>query len=839
VKRCISIGNDLTAEFESCVLHGFVTEEGFKKIGFSENVIDSLLTELFGILFQGPALSVRDDEKRMQKLREMLGVGLKNTVCDIDKAGFDYLVIDEGHRCKNVFDQVASDEDGNKRYNITGAQSETGIKAFLLTNYLQRKFGRSSMILTATPFTNSPLEIYSMLSLCAYDYMRKNGLSNVKRFFDLFVLPTTEYVANYKEEIVEKEVIRGFNNRLVLQKLIYNHINYKTGEEAGVKRPCKINLPRINETVNGASRRLPNDKQILTYLDMTVRQRDNHNQIVERVKNASGKDMSAILKALGQSLDNALSPFIYKNTGELLDYMTYVTESPKIHYTCECIRTVKQWHEAQGESVSGQVIYMNRGKDFFRFIKEYLNKEVGFKEEVWYDTVDDNDRVKKYKLNEVEILSSEVSEDKKEMIKDAFLQGIVKVIIGTATIREGIDLQRNGTVIYDDYPDWNPTDIKQLEGRIWRQGNLFGYVRIVMPLIKDSMDVFVFQKLDEKTSRINDIWYKGDRGNVLDLEALDPQEVKLALITDVGRLVKLFFDQEKAELYKKYKRAQNALTVIGQVKYDIEQYRNLRTKMIKVVNDFYEELKELPLFSRDRFRDADDAKEHKKKLAKAKELLLQFEQFITASHQDDKDLLALLRRVETNDYNINISGSWQTASFKEYLSKVRKTEKTYLEPKKLSIESDLTEALAAFQADINAVKAELKLFTQDAQGKDVENEHTVKWKEITAEVIRKKSALSVEGKSVMQRVADFGKLNYLLGFRADQNRGESCAIPEPGKEPKRKTADTAADALAFQFEMEMLELELELLDLAGMGRAGGKKSKFKVNPKYTHFAVRK
>ena len=252
-----------------------VTYEGFKKIGFSDSIIDGMLQELINILTQGVAKTPRDEEKRQQKFREMLGVGLKNTVCDIDKTGFDYLVIDEGHRCKNVFDEVSSDEDGNRRYNMHGAQSETGIKAFLLTNYLQRKFGRCSMVLTATPFTNSPLEIYSMLSMVAYDYMTKNGIKNVKQFFDLFVLPTTEFVANYKEEIVEKEVIRGFNNRLVLQKLIYNHINYKTGEEAGVKRPCKISLPRVNETVNGAIRRLPPEKQILTYLRMTDRQRTN------------------------------------------------------------------------------------------------------------------------------------------------------------------------------------------------------------------------------------------------------------------------------------------------------------------------------------------------------------------------------------------------------------------------------------------------------------------------------------------------------------------------------------------------------------------------------------
>ena len=83
-----------------------VTYEGFKKIGFSDSIIDGMLQELINILTQGVAKTPRDEEKRQQKFREMLGVGLKNTVCDIDKTGFDYLVIDEGHRCKNVFDEV-------------------------------------------------------------------------------------------------------------------------------------------------------------------------------------------------------------------------------------------------------------------------------------------------------------------------------------------------------------------------------------------------------------------------------------------------------------------------------------------------------------------------------------------------------------------------------------------------------------------------------------------------------------------------------------------------------------------------------------------------------------
>ena len=144
---------------------------------------------------------------------------------------------------------VKKDKNGNKRFGMTGATSDTGIKTFFLTNYLQRKFGRNIMLLTATPFTNSPLEIYSMLSLVGYHGLRQMNIYNINDFFEQFVLETTEDTVNYKEEIVQKDVVKSFNNRLLLQRLIHNHINYKTGEEAGVQRPSKVNLPKINESV--------------------------------------------------------------------------------------------------------------------------------------------------------------------------------------------------------------------------------------------------------------------------------------------------------------------------------------------------------------------------------------------------------------------------------------------------------------------------------------------------------------------------------------------------------------------------------------------------------------
>jgi hypothetical protein len=756
-----------------------VTYEGFKRLGFGDSVSDELFTELVNILGQSKEKSSRDKEIEYQKFREMIGVGLKNSIADIDVLGFDYAVIDEAHRCKNVFSSVKSDDDGNKRYNIQSAISEIGQKAFLILSFIQRKYGRNTMLLTATPFSNSPLEIYSMLSLVAYDSLRDNGIVNLDTFFDLFVLPTVEWAANYKEEIVEKEVIKSFTNRRILQKLIYNHILYKTGEEAGVVRPKKINLPLLYSFEN-AKERLPQDKQVLTYINMTPKQRENQNGIVAMAKSSTqGKlDMGNLFRALAYSLDNALSPFLLKGTPE--DYKEFVQESPKIAYVMDCIKSVKAWHELHQETASGQVIYMNRGKMFFPLIKEYLEKEVGYKQGVMYDKV---------KVDEVEIISSEINDTRKETIKEAFLDGVVKIIIGTATIREGIDLQKRGTVIYNCYPEWNPTDIRQLEGRIWRQGNQFQYVRIVMPLVQDSMDVFVFQKLEEKTSRINDIWFRGDRGNVLDLESMDPEEIKLALITDVDRLVKMFFDQAKEQINRDYKKITLAIDAIKAVQRDIIDYKLYREKSLEAVRMFNTSLlasnylEQTPKVS-------EDGEVINKQAKKAKELKEEIDLVLNSSDQQDKDIISLGRKIESSYALLGIyfSNRYYFSYFKEYVSKVRKTERTILKPKGYSLNSDLTPVTAQYEADKQNILAQAELYKGE--------QNSQKWAELKVEIQAKKSALQVEGRSAQSRASEFDRLNYLLEFRTNltpSNQTETTNISE-----------LELEALALEIELELI-----------------------------------
>lgn len=786
-----------------------VTYEGLMRMGFSSRLMDNLFGELADNLMQNDPEKPdkkRDIAQMVQKLEELIGGSNKNTLANVDELGFDYICVDEAHNYKNVFAYVPPDEEGKKRFKMDGATSARAQKLFFITNYIQRTYGSNVMMLTATPFTNNPLEIYSMLAMVGYKDMEKYGVKNLYDFMETFVNQSMEYVMTYQGDIAQKFVVKSFNNRLVLQRLIYNHISYKTGEEAGVKRPVKINLPRTTKTDprTGLPVRLPVSEQLTTYLKMTQEQQTYQDRINRYPDQFTRfEKIKAIMRCLGWSLDNALSPYLYTKTFPETA-KEFIEASPKIQYTVECIRSVKQWHEARGESISGQVIYMNRGKDYFKYIVDYLIEDVGFKPSVKY---------KNTTVSEVEIITSEVAQGRREIIKDAFLDGAVKVVIGTATIREGIDLQANGTVLYNCYPDWNPTDAKQLEGRIWRQGNRFGYVRVVMPLVQDSMDVFVFQKLEEKTQRINDIWYRSDRGNVLDLDSLDTEEVKFALYTNIAELAKIALEKEQRELDNQLKIIKSQIETVnniavykaGLLKYREECNRypnNWRTSLINF-------LAQPASYYAPRWGKSE--KEMEEIRERAFELAKEIDVFLIQPQQTDRDLLNLYRKIApsvfASRYVIN-SGSLAFESLKTYMGAIAKAEKTVFEAKGYSLDTDFEVVKNQLVAEEN------KIGELYAQMKSPEN-----YSRITEEIIRKKEKLKVSGRLPLTAAMDFAGLNHLLAYKFNPSQSSTCIIPLPSAAPKPAPQNPTQDDKQRRKRLAMakakaLELKLKLAQVA-------------------------
>ena len=674
------------------------TYEGLEEIGFTDNLQDAFFTRVVDILDSGENLSDKQKEKTAEKYRELIGKAQSETSVNYDDldTNWDYLVVDEAHNFKKLFTSVkgqANQKDDEKvtektkntyektEYSISsGTPSDRAIKLFFLTQYVQQKsFNGNILLLTATPFTNSPLEVFTMLSYLNYDYLKLIKLQNLKEFFDNFAIISVEVVINTQLEPVRQQVFTGWSNLVGLQDLIFKFMDKATKEEEEEavkgKRPNKIVLPLNKKQINDVEYELADSDRISTTLALTdfqlslwetlkdyargdistedlqeevnltscgkiaikVKTKNENDVEVEKIEVAELDDKEKgggvrALQCLTYGRQLAVSPYLYRYSGLQKEptYLEYVQSSPKILYVMSCIKSVKNYHESKGTRISGQVIFLNIGTGCYNYIVEYLVKEVGFKENEVGIISGSNNRIAKKKYKS------------KSQVQDKFLGRFfneqtmtfdkiddserVKVLIGSASIQEGINLQEYSSVLYNLYIGFNPTDQIQLEGRIWRQGNQFNNVRIVIPLMENSMDIFMFQKLQEKTQRINEIWARTGK-NELDTTEFSAEELKYELITNPEDLARLTLDDDKykideqiSDINYEYSTIKNVAQIYfaidgfytdyNQIEYtyQINSYKlnpsnfftNTRVGMMYLILKIYrEDLVPLPLFVED------------------------------------------------------------------------------------------------------------------------------------------------------------------------------------------------------------------------------------------------
>ena len=467
---------------------------------------------------------VREKEKRDELVGSVVATA-GDEVYNFEDLGFDHITVDEVHNFKNVFSVPrnftlkAEDEEGNESNEfskIRGSTSARGKKLFAITQYIQRhNQDRNVYLLSATPFTNSPTEIYSMLSLVARKRLHDLGIYSLHEFLARFAEIKSEYVVKPNNSVVEEQVVKSFKKLDKLQALLTEYIDKVDGEEAGVIRPHKVvHTPELNLT--------PIQKE---YID----------EQISNMENADKDDTAATIVAMNNMRMAVLSPALV--IPELSDQ--FVESSPKMKFVCDTI--IKQYKQ---NKKNGQVIYLPRG--------------TGTKSKDVADPVDGFEQCKKYLVAHgvpAEAIgfmrggdSTEKALDAKEALKKDFNDpdGKCKILIGSGTIQEGVSLNGNSSVIYNCMLGWNPSETTQVEGRIWRQGNKQGVTHIVYPLMNDSIDALMYQKYDEKQSRINELWkYKGDSLNV---EDINPEELKFGLIKDPEKRAELQIIQEKEKL---------------------------------------------------------------------------------------------------------------------------------------------------------------------------------------------------------------------------------------------------------------------------------------------------
>jgi len=503
----------------------FCTNEALQRVTFEDESIAGALFEDFSNLL-GKSEEAHSDNakiraKAISAITDEIGVAsqTKEDYVFFERCGFDHITVDEAHRFKNLFRVPRSSKPDSKGMSQEfpglgqGTPSKRAMKMFAITQMVQRNNdNRNVFMLTATPFTNSPLEVYSMLSYIGREQLKSSGVYDIRDFCTEYAHVTNEWAVDAKGAIKPKSVMKSFRNPQSLQSLITQYIDKVDGEEAGIRRP--------------------NKEQHQIQLEMNEVQKMIVARETERMLDPEEKDKGGVLVAMNNMRMAMVSPALLDPSEypEIEDFPTDIVESsPKLQYVCDTVSKV--WTEKKD---CGQVIYMPYGVKEMDAVKDALVKRGILASCIALIRPGDN-----------------LSEEKIDEITSNFndKNHKLKILIGSKKIAEGVDLNGNSIALYNTMLDWNPTETIQVEGRIWRQGNKQERVHIMYPLMEDSIESLIFQKHDEKSNRINDIFsYKGD--DALDVSSINPEELKFDLIKDPEKKADFIINQKTVDMKK-------------------------------------------------------------------------------------------------------------------------------------------------------------------------------------------------------------------------------------------------------------------------------------------------
>lgn len=503
---------------------------------------------------RGDALGNAGD-KRVKKIREsfkqaMAQRDFKNRTDAIyfGDLGIDMLMLDEGHAYKNLY-AAKSRFGGQPKFLGGQGLSNRALDTFYKSKWVrEHNDGRGVFLLTATPTKNSPLEVYSMLSHVAPEAFERLGIRNSEEFLDRNCEFRVENVLGVDGDIVEHPVTVGFKNMDELRDIMRRYIDRRTAADVGLQLPDR------------------DERQHL--VEMSAAQKSVYGELRAQAAESGGKDATgdAHIFSIMDKMRKAAMDL------ELLDGAAHKgAVSPKYQEVAK--------EAAKGAKDGGQLIFVDHNESHEKIADALVR--AGFKR------------------SEIGIVNAKVaaSSARRQNISDAFNAGNLKVVIGnTATMGEGMNLQKRTTDIHHMDLPWEPASMHQRNGRAVRQGNKMESVRLHSYLSKGSFDAYRYQTLMAKKDWQDQLWHGGDRIENLSREGNFSREDMLVMLSPDPDLARKQLAENKAAALErlaagKTEHASEVFVRFQEMKRSLNGLKNKNTKAAKRLQARMEQMK--------------------------------------------------------------------------------------------------------------------------------------------------------------------------------------------------------------------------------------------------------
>lgn len=538
-----------------------------------EMVSKSLMSEKLADKIAAGKKSYQDDKSiaNMEAKYSNEGTRKADELPYLEDMGFDSIITDESHFFKNSFE--AGKESQGIAYLPTAPAAQIAIDMAIKSHYIRgQNGGRGVYGLTATPVTNSPFEVFNMLSLVApIEEFERFGVHTVDDFVRVFGKIETVDKVTVAGEIKAVDGLVGFQNLDGLRNLFHKYVTVKTVEDV----ESEIHVPSGQEVEESVT---ISQDQAEIYEMLRVRAKLATAPAQEGTKRESIFSIIRDMDRLTTDID------MYRRTMTFVFQRKHREAVDALLESLPAQMTVDETDEETGERITlkkpvTKELVDDGGDTFTLIVPDFAEELVlmrfpergiveaevahpvtpkyaklmenlgkhfaaGGKQLVFTDEKTQHQKLRRIIVHHLPVTSEQIgiinaedaSGDKLDKISKAYNAGQFKIVIANKKAEVGVNLQKGTTAIHHLTLPWTPASINQRNGRGVRQGNSVDSVALYYYCGKGTFDSYRKDVLKAKANWISDLLL-GDATNmengdvtgmddILDMLADNPEEAK-------------------------------------------------------------------------------------------------------------------------------------------------------------------------------------------------------------------------------------------------------------------------------------------------------------------------
>ncbi len=590
----------------------------------------------------------QDVEKaRLEQQFSDEGTAKKGELPYFEDMGFTDVIIDECHEFKN--NMLGGEHYQDVAYLPTAPPAKRALDMTMKMAYLRdANNGRGAYMLSATPVTNSPFEIFNMLSyVCPLEEFERYGIYTPDDFIRVFgeIMSVDKMMVD--GGLKTKDGLKGFQNLDGLRSMFHKYVNMKGADDFPdqIKLPpheevsLDIELTEKQQEVYAILRERAKDAakppqkgekkesmfSVIRDMDRVTTDMDLYNKTMTFVfREADRANVDGLVKNLPQSIKvkrvldddemDALGLDPEMNKGKAQEVTVKLKTESRTENSSYIVVFPKEYENIVIDRIPGNGIAMENVSHplmpkYAKLIENLrADLETDGKQLIFTEEKSQHQKILRLIVHHIPTISKligiinadEAKGEDIQKISDEYNSGSLKFVICNKKAEVGVNLQKGTTAIHHLTLPWTPASIQQRNGRGVRQGNTAAMIHIYYYCGKGSFDAYRLEILKAKSNWMRDLFDGTDatagnanalsQDDMMDMLEADPEAAKKR------RLERLAAKQaEEAE--KEKRRLANQLQVLSQASSDLAGLdvakKAEQEKLTKRVMDLEPEIKRL------------------------------------------------------------------------------------------------------------------------------------------------------------------------------------------------------------------------------------------------------